>query len=116
MQSENYDCKGYNNTHQRKLRKIIKERQIKSTKEKQGMSNKNSNKRGLCEMTSGLSRLTEESHRYTKFQGLGVALLTWSCSFQGGTVVFTWLDALPSQLEKAGKPCGGSNLEAWVGF
>ena len=47
MQSENYDCKGYNNTHQRKLRKIIKERQIKSTKEKQGMSNKNSNKRGL---------------------------------------------------------------------
>ena len=90
------------------------------------MSNKNSNKRGLCEMTSGLSRLTEESHRYTTFQGLRVAPLmvvlwsslgwTWSCSFQGGTVVFTWLDALPSQLEKAGKPCGGSNLDAWEGF
>ena len=98
----------YNHTHRKKSK-------TKTTKD-QRMSDKNSNKRGLCEMTSGLSRLTEESHRYTTFQGLGVALLTWSCSFQGGTVVFTWLDALPSQLVKAGRPCGGSNLEAWAGF
>ena len=97
----------YNHTHRKKSK-------TKTTKD-QRMSDKNS-KCGLCEMTNGLSRLTEESHRITTFQGLGVALLTWSCSFQGGTVVFTWLDALPSQLEKAGRPCGGSNLEAWVGF
>ena len=46
---------------------------MKTTKD-QRMSNKDSNKIGLCEMTSGLSRLTEESHRYTTFQGLDFSL------------------------------------------